>query len=371
MVDDAVEKIGADPMRWFYMRQNPAENANFGYNTTEEVKRKLLILYNVYTFFETYVKNQDLPRDLKVKPKNILDQWVVSKANHLISVTEFNLDKYDVAKATLEIENFFINDLSLWYLRRSRKRFHSSSLGSSEQASPPDGSEQVDRKEAVETLYYILLVLSKLISPIAPFFAEKMYQGLKSDKMPESVHLSKWPEAEGQTDLELEQKMDEVRSIVSLALAERSAKGIKVRQPLSVLKVKNQKSKVRDHDELLALVKDEVNVKDVVFDGSIKETVQLDTAITKELKEEGIVREMVRFVQDLRKEQGLKPEDIISVWFLGLKTIDQILEKNKDFLSREVRAKEIMVGKKVEGAKEVKIENEKYYIKIEKIHPVK
>ena len=203
--DEAVEKVGADPMRWFYMRQNPAENANFGYNNIGEVQRKLLILYNVYAFFSTYVEKKDFPtfakasvgksEDLKVNPLNILDKWIVSKLGHLISVVEFNLEKYDVAKAVLAIEGFFINDLSLWYLRRSRKRFHETNS---------------NRKEAIEILYYVLLNTVKIIAPITPFFAEAMYQSLKIKDMPESVHLFDWPESGDQTDLDLEQKMDEV-----------------------------------------------------------------------------------------------------------------------------------------------------------------
>ena len=141
--DEAVEKIGADPIRWFYMRSNPAENVNFGYLLIDEIKRKLLTLQNVYTFFTTYVDKKDYPIDVKLTSENILDKWIISKLGHLILLVEFNLDKYGVAKSTLAIEDFFINDLSIWYLRRSRKRFHPS----------VDAKEQAKRKEAIETLY--------------------------------------------------------------------------------------------------------------------------------------------------------------------------------------------------------------------------
>src|SRR3989344_6127318 len=152
------------------------------------------------------------------KRKNILDQWIISKTGHVIAAAEFNFEKYDIAKAVLTIEDFFINDLSLWYVRRSRKRFHESSA---------------DRKEAIATLYYVLLNTAKIIAPVMPFFAEEMYRQLKLENMPESIHLFDWPKDALHTDLDLEQKMDEVRNIVALALAERSAKGIKVRQPLA------------------------------------------------------------------------------------------------------------------------------------------
>ena len=117
------------------------------------------------------------------------------------------------------MEGFFINDLSLWYLRRSRKRFH-------------EGSE--DKKEVIGTLYFILVNLLKIIAPVMPFFSEEIYQHLKTKNMPESIHLCDWPKADKKKiDTELEQKMDNVRNIVSLALAERAAIGIKVRQPLA------------------------------------------------------------------------------------------------------------------------------------------
>ncbi len=336
--DEAVEKIGADPMRWLYSRHNPAENLNFGYHQADEIKRKLLILYNVYTFFQTYVDKKDFPAADRANPKNVLDRWIVSKINHLISAVDFNMEKYDIAKSVLAIEDFFINDLSLWYLRRSRKRFH---------------EENKDKKEAVETLYHILLAMAKIMAPTIPFFAEAMYQSIKMDKMPESVHLFGWPEADGETDLDLEHSMDEVRKIVSIALAERSAKAIKVRQPLAKLKVKSQKSKALS-DELLELIKDEVNVKEIIFDDKINSEVELDTNITKELIEEGIVREFIRDIQAKRKEQSLKPENKITAWAFVSENEKSILEKHKEFLLKETRAKEIFIEIS-KNLKEIKI----------------
>src|SRR3989338_854438 len=238
--DEAVEKIGADPMRWLYQRHNPAENLNFGYAAAEEIKRKLLTLYNVYTFFGTYVKLKDFPKDQEINPVNILDKWIVSKMDHLIGTVEFALEKYDIAKAVLNIEDFFINDLSLWYVRRSRKRFH---------------EESTKRQVAIETFYYVLINTAKIIAPIMPFFAEAMYQQLKVKGMAESVHLQPWPKKEdqGQTDLDLEQKMDEVRNIVTLALAQRALNVVKVRQPLASLKIKSQKSKIKGAVDLLLI----------------------------------------------------------------------------------------------------------------------
>ncbi len=341
--DDGVEKIGADPMRWMYMRHNPEDNFNFGYLAADEVKRKLLVLQNVYTFFTTYVKKEEFPVSADFgAPKSALDKWIVSKMEHLVVLVEFSSDKYDITKAVNAMEDFFINDLSLWYVRRSRKRFH--------ETSP-------DRKEAIETLYYVLLNTAKIIAPVMPFFAEQMYQSLKTEEMSESVHLQDWPKDSGNTDLDLEQKMDDVRNIVTLALAQRNAKAIKVRQPLASLKIKNQKLKNLSED-LLDLVKDEVNVKEIVFDGTIEGEVELDLVITQDLKDEGTLRDIVRDVQAQRKEAQLKPEDKISVQISASDSVAELLEKNKLTLLKEMRATEIYINK---------VEGEKYKIIIKKV----
>ena len=231
-LDDAVEKIGADPMRWMYARQNPVNDLKFGYKGAEAIKRKLLILYNIFEFFNTYVDKKDYfnlrltSRRLAIS-KNVLDKWILSKFNNLIKKVTKNLDEYNPGTAVLAIEDFFIQDLSLWYVRRSRTRLRQGFGG--------------QRKEAVTTFYYVLLNLLKLIASVMPFFAEEMYNGLKTTNMPESVHLCDWPKS-GKTNNKLEEKMDQVRDVITLALAERAEKGIKVRQPLASLKIPNPKS---------------------------------------------------------------------------------------------------------------------------------
>jgi len=355
-LDEALQKAGADPMRWLYAKANPVENVRFGYTLIEETKRKLMTLYNVYTFFSTYVDKKDFPKEPNIHSGNVLDAWIISKMNHLIGIATFNMDKYDVAKTALSVEDFFINDLSLWYLRRSRKRFHEASH---------------ERKEAIETLYYILFSTAKIIAPVMPFFAEEMYQNLKTETMPESVHLCDFPVNEGHTDLELEQKMDEVRNVVTLALAERSAKAMKVRQPLASLKIRNSKSQIRNNNGLLDLIKDEVNVKEVVFDDTIKEEIELDLRLTPELKEEGMVREIIRAVQDMRKEAGLTPGDEIAISFDSSAQMLGMLGKNQKIMLQEFRAKKYSTEKEMKegfSQKEIAFDNEKLIIKI---HPVK
>jgi len=354
--DDAVEKIGADPMRWLYARQNPAENLGFGYNVAEETKRKLMTLYNSYVFFSTYINKDELSDEmLKIKPENILDKWILQKIDKLTLLVESSIESYNVARAILAIEDFFINDLSLWYIRRSRKRFH---------------EDNPERNGAISAFYYVLSNLTKVISPIMPFFAEQMYQDLKIKNMPESVHLCDWPKLDkNKIDDNLEEKMDEVRSIVNLALAERIIKGIKVRQPLATLKIKNIKSKIQNNDNLLDLIKDEVNVKEIIFDGNINNEVELDTNITEELKGEGLIRELIRHLQDMRKSLGLKPSDRISIFISGIEELNKIIEKNKEFILSQARAVEIFIGnsqKDYDLEKEVMIAEKKLLISIKK-----
>lgn len=368
--DEAVEIIGADPMRWIYAKQNPAENMNFGYKIAEEAKRKLLVLYNVYSFFNTYVKsNKIFNEELKINPSNILDKWILSKINHLIGTVEFNFDKYNIAKAVLAIEDFFINDLSLWYIRRSRKRFHFS-------AGSGQGKNDSDKNEATITLYYVLLNLAKIIAPIMPFFAEEMYLNLKTKNMPGSVHLCDWPKLkeDSQTDLKLEEEMDETRSLVNLILAERSAKAIKVRQPIASVKIKNKNLKIKNKEELLELIKEETNIKEIIFDSKSpvgeKSELELDTKITKELKEEGITREIIRYIQDMRKKTGLNPSDEISVFFSGDEDLGKILENNKLQVLKEIKIKDFYFNQKtninLDLIKEVEVDDKKILLSIKK-----
>ena len=141
-----------------------------------------------------------------------------------------------------------------------------------------------------------------------PFFAESIYLKLKGDQGPESVHLSDFPEA-AEVDEEILENMKEVRDTVSLALEKRMAAGVKVRQPLQKLKIKNLR--LKDKEEYLELVKDELNVKEVVFDGNLVEAVELDIEITAELQKEGNVRDLIRAIQDLRKQKDLLPREAV------------------------------------------------------------
>ncbi len=357
--DEAVEKIGADPMRWMYVKQNPVLNLLFGYNAAKETKRKLLTLWNSFIFFKTYMGEEKFLKDKNFpKTNNILDKWIISRLNNLIDKITKNLDEYNSAAASAAIEEFFIEDLSLWYIRRSRSRFQK-----------PKNEEE--KKEAVCTLYYVLLNLIKIIAPIMPFLAEEIYQELKTENMPESVHLCDWPKAEKKLiNQELEEKMKQVREIVALSLAERAQTGIKVRQPLASIKIKDKKFKIKNNEELLDLVKEEVNVKEIVFDEKLEKEIELNTEITPELRKEGEKREILRNIKDLRKKLGLSPQYMVS----GITSTVSIvpLYMPEEEFKKETGAKEFIKVETenemtdVDVKKEIELEGKKHYIGIKK-----
>ena len=215
---------------------------------------------------------------------------------------------------------------------------------------------------------YVLLALSKISAPFIPFLSEEMYGKLGGKK--ESVHLEEWQKVkESLIDEKLNENMKEIRKIVSLALAERSFVGIKVRQPLALLKVRNIKSEIQDNEELLELIKEEVNVKDISFDAGIKEEVKLDKLITEELKKEGILREVLRLIQSMRKKASLKPEDKIIVGYNGEREINEILEELKTFILKESKAQSFEPKEKIsfDLEKEIKIGDQTLWLGIKKL----
>ncbi len=338
--DEAAEKIGVDVMRWLYVRQNPADNLKFGYMSAKESERKLMNLWNSFTFFKTYaskIENLKLParRSLdageKIENSSLLDLWILSRLNNLIEKVAKSLDKYNPASGARAIEEFFIDDLSLWYIRRSRSRFQRPKL-------------EKEKEGAVKTLYFVLLNLAKLISPFLPFLSEEIYLFLKNKQMPESVHLCDFPKSDKKfINRDLEEQMNLVREISAKGLALRAEAGIKVRQPLSALKFSISNFQfLKNNEELINLIKDEVNVKEIVFDKNIKNKFELDTKITSELKEEGIIRDLVRQVQEMRKDAKLVPKDFIKIY---IKTdnakLEDIIKKRQKNLISDTGSKEI------------------------------
>ena len=350
--DEAAEKIGADLMRWMYSRQNPVYNLKFGYGPADEAKRKLLVLWNSFIFLKTYVDKKEFPqKDVLPDSKNILDQWIISRLHNLIRKVTRNLDKYNAMIASTAIEKFWINDLSLWYIRRSRKRFHKSER----------------TREAVETLYYALLNVAKLLAPFLPFLAEEIYLALRTKNMASSIHLHDWPKTERKCiKQELEEKMQKAREIVTLALSERAKTEIKVRQPLQELQI--PKSGLEGESELLELIKEEVNVKKITFGSTLK----LDTKITKELKEEGTIREIIRHIQEMRKKAGLTPKDNVEI-FIQIDTVElrKTIQKQLKPIQTEAKIQDVKFAAKgkqlYDAEKEIELDGEKIWIGLKKL----
>jgi isoleucyl-tRNA synthetase len=249
------------------------------------------------------------------------------------------MDEYELDKATRPLVNF-IDDLSTWYIRRSRGRYK--------------GNDENDKKDAILTTKHVLLELSKLIAPFMPFIAEDIYKKVGGEK--ESVHLEEWPTA-NTVDENILEEMKSVRSYVTWGLEARSRKGIKVRQPLSTLTIRGEKFR----DQLNSLIMDEVNVKDVLFDKNLKEEVLLSLEITPELKKEGQARDLIRHIQSLRKEEKLTPTDLVSLEVGTDKEGEELIDKFKEYIQKTAQLKDIQLG---EGEKEVKVDNISFRLKI-------
>ncbi|PIQ66705.1 MAG: isoleucine--tRNA ligase [Candidatus Zambryskibacteria bacterium CG11_big_fil_rev_8_21_14_0_20_42_18] len=285
---EEIDKHGADALRfWMYSVNQPGESKNFDTFSVAEIARKVFnILDNIYAFYDLYRDRGLEKENFKLKNKHVLDEWILSKLNELIETSTSRLDDYQLLEPARAVREF-LDNLSTWYLRRSRDRIK-------------DGD-----KEAKQTLYFVLKEISKLVAPLTPLVAEDLYQKLRTDNDVESVHLEDWPEAQ-KINARIIENMVEVRKIVSIALEARSKANIKVRQPLSELKIRNNNLS----EEFLGLIKEELNVKKVTIDKNLKEEVWLNTTLTPELEEEGLVREEIRAIQDMRKENGLKPSDV-------------------------------------------------------------
>ena len=255
--EDGAEKMGVDAMRWLYCRQNPAANLNFGYRAADEVRRQFLIpLWNVYSFFVTYANIDGYDPTAKapdIKERPELDRWILSELQILIVKVSTFLDDYQPDKATRLLEEF-VNDLSNWYVRRSRRRFWRSDT-------------DTDKLSAYETLYECLVTIIKLLAPMTPFITEKIYQNLvgKLGNGKGSVHLEDFPEAkEKYVDEDLSEATRLAMKLCSLGRSARSQAGIKVRQPLNEMLVKLRFPAEEKHlNRVLHQIIEELNIKNI------------------------------------------------------------------------------------------------------------
>lgn len=333
----AADEIGVDVMRWMYARQNPSENMLFGYKNANLVRRQfLLMLYNIYKYYREYavldqfesIKSES---DQSGQKLHILDNWARARLQESIATCERAMADWDLRRFTETIE-LFIQDISKWYIRRSRDRVWVNS------------DDKLDKKSFYSTLKYILITLSQLIAPIAPFMSDQIYTELTNEI---SVHLGRWPQS-ASYDRDLIFDMTLTREIAEAGNRARKEHGIKVRQPLLSAMVflpkGNNFKKSANKSAYLDILSSELNVRriDVKISDKKELIVQFDTKLTDELKKEGEIRELIREVQEIRKKSGLKPQQKI---ILKVPRIDQ---KYHSILKRHLMATEITHNEEIE-----------------------
>jgi len=320
---EMADKYGADAVRWyFYTVNDPGDSKLYAEKDLELARKKfLLTLWNCHLFLKTYAP--------KAKPSaaasgNVLDRWILSRLNRTVAEVSARLENYGIAAAARKIEDFTINDFSLWYVRRSRRRLQH-----------PQSAAEL--KAAAGIFAAVLEGLAKMCAPFVPFLSEEIYQDLSGAGFGKgkSVHLEPWPAPlEKFIDDDLEAGMEEVRRLVAWALAERAKRGVKVRQPLAklVLREKNLPDGLRD------LVKEEINVKEIVFDADLPVFAALDWELTPELEEEGAMREIIRQIQELRKSARLTPADKIAVYTHAGGELAETMAKHQAMVAKETKS---------------------------------
>jgi isoleucyl-tRNA synthetase len=315
----------------------------------KDMQRHLNTLLNTLDFFLLYAEADQWEADpgkAEETPKveQVLDKWILARLFETQKAIEKAMNSYDTPASVKPILEL-IEDLSNWYVRRSRRRFWKSENDS-------------DKTQAYETLYFVLVQTSKLIAPFVPFVAEHMYKTLTGL---ESVHLTDWPEKKKLDDASrmLLDSMHQIRELITQGLAQRAAAGIKVRQPLATVEVP------KIPEEFKSIIAEELNVKDVLFYGGREDhTINLDINVSPELKEEGIARELIRAVQNARKNAGFNVEDRIQTSLSSESSeIANAAEKFKDMINAET----LTVGaltKEPEHSETVKVEGQELTIKL-------
>ncbi len=324
---DMFEKYGADALRfWMYSVNQPGDSKNFDEKTVDEIVKKVFNLTrNVLAFYELHRdRESEINYSLENKINGPLNLWIISKLNNLISNNTKAMDSFDLFSASRNIREF-VDEMSTWYLRRSRDYLR-------------DGDN-----DTKQTLYLVLKNLALVMAPLSPFTAEELWMNLRTENDTTSVHLADWPKINEIPESEFVlESMEKVRSIVSLGHAMRKDLNIGVRQPLSKLYV-DQKIE----DEYVHIICDELNVKSVVMGDKIA----LDSHITEELKSEGMYREFLRYVQDLRKSSSLMPGQIVSMKLSTDMNGKKFVELWKKSLKEEASLSEIIFDEAVDGEK--------------------
>ena len=431
--EDAAEEIGVDVLRWMFTAQNPEHNLLFGYGAAREIRKQLITLWNVYSFFVTYARLDEFDPSTEPAEKDFtkLDHWVSARLGQLILLAETAYESYHLNRLMKQVVRF-LDDLSNWYVRRNRRRFWKSENDS-------------DKAAAYQTLYIALKGVLKVLAPVIPFVSEAMYQnlvrGLESDA-PESIHLCSFPEVEPSAiDEEVIRDIDAVIKLVEMGRHARNKVNLKIRQPLSKLqyavsddalakafdqnageimdelnvkkiervsspeeimkfslkpnfkslgdKYGNELNQIRDllaeidyaeatenlrgegvislsnNGSVYELSAEDVIVQKDVLDGksAVSEkqlTVAVITELTEELIQEGIVRDMIRSVQNMRKEAGFNVEDRITVFCDAEDDLKKALQSYENYFCNEVLAVNLTYNSaESEFSKKVEIRGQK------------
>lgn len=428
------DQYGADVLRWYLLYVSPPwVPTRFDVEGLKEVQSKFFgTIKNVYNFFVLYANTDEInPREFYIEPKDRaeLDCWILSKFNRLKQEVEQDLAVFEVTKVVRNIQDFVNEDLSNWYIRRSRRRFWETGLTE-------------DKKSVYNTTYEILVELSQMIAPFAPYLSEEMYRNLTGNL---SVHLSTYPVCdETMLDTALEEKMDLVKNLVTLGRASREKVKIKVRQPIQKVLVDASYEEIMG--DLVPLMKEELNVKEVVFSSDLqqyisyrlkpnlpvlgrllgakmrffqkelaqldaKEVVEslhlgkevtmnldgepftlseehvlitidskegfdveshaglfiiLDTQLTDELIEEGFVREFISRIQQMRKANDYEMMDHIRIFYTATETLTKAIKNHAEFIKSETLADELVCEIK-EGMKEETLNGEATSLFVERV----
>jgi isoleucyl-tRNA synthetase len=327
------DTFGADAVRWFYYTSSAVgENYRTGTDALREVVRQFhLTLWNVYSFFVTYANidgfapGREAAVPLRERP--VLDRWLLSRLSQLVGQVDRALERYDVTGAARPVQSF-VEELSNWYVRRSRRRFWKA-------------ESDADKLAAYQTLYETLVTLARLLAPFAPFLAEAVHRNLCQGR---SVHLADFPPADpGAHEPALEEEMALAREAVAAGLAARDRGRVKVRQPLRSVTLEHA-----FQPEVAAIIGDELNVKEVRTGGRFA----LDTEVTEDLRMEGMARDAVRCIQDRRKRSGLKIDDRIDLYYDGGEDWRQVFERFGATIAAETLATDVRAGRPpdLEGA---------------------
>ena len=437
-----IDKYGSDPLRWYMItNSSPWDNLKFDVEGIEEVRRKFFgTLYNTYSFFSLYANVDGFSfeeAEVPVSERPEIDRWVISLLNTLVKEVDEYYAAYEPTKAGRAISDFVNDNLSNWYVRLNRKRFWGGDYGQ-------------DKIAAYQTLYTCLETVAKLMSPIAPFYADKLYCDLVSVSNKgeaSSIHLADFPTFDNSLiDKVLEVRMQLAQDISSMVLALRKKVNIKVRQPLSAIMLPVMENSVRANiDAIKPLILSEVNVKELNFventagilvkrikpdfkklgpkygkimkqlavviaemdqaaiqqfendgkytltvDGQPAEievvdvdiisedipgwlvanegrlTVALDITITEELKKEGLARELVNRIQNIRKSSGFEITDKISIKLTRHPEIDEAIADYSEYIANQVLANEIVMTDKVDDGIEMNFEEFILYVSVTK-----